>query len=249
LEGVAVANPTWDVQAWEANTTTMDRPFYYNDSSSPVVSTSLWSTIVSSKGNDTKSLVYNDPTTSEAYLVIWQLLDLTNGRTGQRPSYVSVSTFPLAKINAPIETIGKEMSDVFIIYAIISVSVFVTVLSIVMVATMLLANVAIKPLEKLSKESERISNNIGKESIFENVGSADTLSRDPKGLRNRLNRINETDELHRQFYKMISTMRKTPTNVFYSNPTIPRWNPDKIPKAVRDQLPNTPNEKGPRDAK
>ncbi|RUS23775.1 hypothetical protein BC938DRAFT_474643 [Jimgerdemannia flammicorona] len=245
LNGIAIANPNWNLAAWK------DRPFRYNDSSNPTISESLWQQIISSTVYKPDSQVYQDPITSVWYLIIWQMLNVTNGMTGGKPSYVSFSAFPLADISLPISAVSSDMNRAFAIYAAISIVIFVLVLLIVVTAVVALANTAVKPMTKLSKESMKISNNIGKSSLFEGVRTDDTLHKgSSEGLRNRLNRIDETNELQDKFYKMVTTISESiraseasTKNVFHNNPQIPDWDPDA---AIRQLLasPNTPDSEG-----
>ncbi|RUS13157.1 hypothetical protein BC938DRAFT_478078, partial [Jimgerdemannia flammicorona] len=176
LNGVAIANPTWDLASWSSNASTKNRPFLYSDSSKPVISDTLWNQIVSSGG--ASSQVYKDPTTLVPYLVVWQMLNLTNGMTGEKPSYVSVAAFPLSEINEPIDIVNSDMNHTFMVYAATSIVCFFFVLGIVIMTVVTLANAAVKPLIQLTNESQRISNNIGNKSLFEGVGSGDTLRRE-----------------------------------------------------------------------
>ncbi|RUP52456.1 hypothetical protein BC936DRAFT_146166, partial [Jimgerdemannia flammicorona] len=95
------------------------------------------------------------------------MLNLTNGMTGEKPSYVSVAAFPLSEINEPIDIVNADMNHTFTIYAASSIACFLFVLGIVIMTVVALANAAVK----------RISNNIGNQSLFEGVGSGDTLRR------------------------------------------------------------------------
>ncbi|RUS27292.1 hypothetical protein BC938DRAFT_483469, partial [Jimgerdemannia flammicorona] len=270
FNGIAIANPNWDLAAWK------DRPFRYNDSSNPTISESLWQQIISSTVYKPDPQVYQDPITSVWYLIIWQMLNVTNGMTGGKPSYVSFSAFPLADINLPISGVSSDMNRAFAIYAAISFAIFVLVLLIVVTAVVALANTAVKvrvlccvrgrllktasfphsafpiqPMTKLSKESMKISNNIGKSSLFEGVRTDDTLHKgSAEGLRNRLNRIDETKELQDKFYKMVTTISESiraseasTKNVFHNNLQLPDWDPDAAIRQLIDS-PNTPDSEG-----
>ncbi|KAL2911199.1 hypothetical protein HK105_209350 [Polyrhizophydium stewartii] len=242
--GNAITSPSWNTKTWSSNS-----PFTYKDATAPAISQDLWNQISSAKPNsDPASTQYKDPNTGIDYLVVWKALSVTNGMT-QGPSYVIVAAFPRSLITQPVDDIKTSMNSTLVIAVGISLGVFAAILIFVVILVIFLARAAVKPLNRLSKESQMISNNIGNADIFQGVGETSSVISSEAGdggLRNRggFGRIDETSELQRKFYSMVRHVRESATrpetsgqNDFYENAL---WANAEMPAQVAARLPNMP---------
>ncbi|KAI8805857.1 hypothetical protein BJ742DRAFT_741069 [Cladochytrium replicatum] len=231
--GVALSAPSWDLSKW-----TSESPFTYKDAVSPSISADLWGRISTAKLGVSTSEIYSDPATSEQYLVLYKALNITNGKTA--PSYVSLSTFPLSRINVPIQNVQSTMTRIFGMYSGISVGIFAAVVVLVLTSFAALATSATRPLVRLSEESQQISRNIGEQDLFSGVGANGAT----KG-KGRLGAVDETEELSKRFYDMVTSLRETEAfpkekNPFFQNGEMPGWNKETHPQQVVDSVPDLP---------
>ncbi|KXS09415.1 hypothetical protein M427DRAFT_231039 [Gonapodya prolifera JEL478] len=232
--GVALSNPSWNLKTWTA-----DVPFTYRNATNPTINADLWDRMRSASSGVASSEVYKDPSSGDNYLVVYKVLNITNGKLS--PSYVSVSAFPMALVNIPVQNVQARMNNILATYSGISVGIFLAVLIIVSTSVAILANSAAQPLVRLSHESEKISRNIGENDLFAGV---DPTNGGGKGI--ALARIDETEELSQRFYSMIETLRATTkapagkANPFYKNSEMPDWNSNVHSKNVVDKVPDLP---------
>ncbi|KAJ3300974.1 hypothetical protein HDU76_005934 [Blyttiomyces sp. JEL0837] len=253
--GNVISHPQFD-----AVTTATSGAFTYKSLSGPVVSDSLWNSIVSSadasintRTNSYKSATYQDPKTNTDYLVIWKTLSLTNGQNttaSVNPSWVAVGTIPIAQITGPVEDIQSEMRQTLIISSVAPVAVFLLIVVTVLRLGASVANAAVQPLIKLADDTTRISNNIGTADLFDGVGRGDSTTRN--GLRQRVGRVDETEELRERFYHMVGTIRNganiqpgteeiSSGNAFFGNNQLPEWSANTVlDSGVIDLLPDSP---------
>ncbi|KAJ1554613.1 hypothetical protein HK096_002736, partial [Nowakowskiella sp. JEL0078] len=230
--GIALSNPNWDPVTSE-----LQRNFRYNDSVLPSIITSLQSSV---SKNSTFTERYTDPAGTGDYLVVAKYLALTNGKTSStNPYFVAISTFPMNVVDMPLQTVVQSMMSTLGIFIGVSLAIFIGVLLIVLLLVVTLANASVKPLVKLSEESAKISNNIGTSDLFNGV----TRVKSQYGL----NSVDETEELQRQFYEMVSKVKEasaksqaTTENVFFGDRSIPEWDPKKNSKSVVNSLPDLP---------
>ncbi|KAJ3299805.1 hypothetical protein HK104_006934 [Borealophlyctis nickersoniae] len=246
--GAAIAAPSWDLSKWEQDPSTRERPFTYKDMTTPSLSDDVWNRMK----NDPLSgeMVIADSGGKGRYLVTWQALRITDGKVvSGSSSWVVVGIASLAEIETPVAEVEKETNATLYRFLGVSVGIFAAILAIVLGLVLVMANATVKPLIRLSKESAKISNNIGNKDLFEGVSNGASLDRDAgEGLRQRLGRIDETESLQRRFYEMVRTIREGSTqpaeiansNAFYQNTAIPTWNSSAQPSRVVELLPDEP---------
>ncbi|KAJ3120120.1 hypothetical protein HK098_004864 [Nowakowskiella sp. JEL0407] len=230
--GITFSTPSWDLTKW-----TSTSPARYENSTNPVISKDLWDKMLLTKSQPGKAEVnlnYEDPQTKDRYLLVYMTLNVTNGRGGR---YIALSTFPLANINRPVQTVEDKMTRLLGTFSGISLAIFFAVLAIVMFSITSLASAFAAPLVRLSEESKKISNNIGSDDLTADVRVGSL----PRG---RI-RVKETDELTSRFYEMIKSLRESSSssdvqtgNAFFNNADLQGLNLEDFEPPISGSPPN-----------
>ncbi|KAJ3096715.1 hypothetical protein HDU97_005631 [Phlyctochytrium planicorne] len=247
--GTALFHPDWDLKAAVGVKDGL-KPFGYGDALRPRISKEFWNDIkassdptINTMNSEYKSRNYVDET-GVAYLVIWKTLTLTDGTTtsSNGSSFVCVGSIPLSLVNAPVESVKRDMYSTDIRTILISLAVFVIILLIVLWLIKDVADAAVKPLAKLSDETTKISNNIGTRDLFGGVNVPDVTG----GVRKRaVNVVDETEELSERFYSLVRRVREGSGdngavdggNVFFGNKGLMG---DVVDPDLAKILPNVP---------
>lgn len=188
-----------------------------------------------------------DPQTNTGYAVVWKSLTLTNGKIPEPfltptkslpPSYIAIGTTPIADLQAPITALRKDTKAILARTTAITAGVFITFSTLVSLLVLYTAIITTRPLKNLTKESAKITQNIGTPDLFAGVceGSTTTPTGGDASLYRRRLRaggrggsIEETAELETRFYEMIRTIREGSVrkrdgneNVFFADGRVPR---------------------------
>jgi len=181
--GVVVADRDW---AANNNDPTL---FTYESLSTPPVTSDLWSKIRS--GSGTVDYQTDNDGTPRQYLVSYKPLTGT-----YMQNYIMVVFVPKDEISAPIDQVSKEMDRVSEQFTWVSLTIFGIVLVVVMSSVLILTNSIVKPLSQMARDSQQITDNLGKADLFEGV-----FERQSTGL-------GEAEGLQTGFIGMIKTMQK-----------------------------------------
>ncbi|KAJ1559861.1 hypothetical protein HK405_009082 [Cladochytrium tenue] len=258
--GTALVHSQWDF----GDSVAGQNVFTYANTSSPAISKDLWTRIyqssdfsISTSYNSYGSYIYTDATNSQNYLVVWKTAALTNGMnttTSQPPAYVAVGTVPMATIQAPLDSLNSSSGRALWVSVVISLAVFLAIAGLVIGLGAWTARSAVEPLRDLGEQSTAISNNIGTDNLFSGVRNEDRATPSTTArMRQRVGRVDETEELRDRFYAMVRTIREgaaqagstgaaenTTENAFFGNARLPGWQPGEQSEEVVKLLPDAP---------
>ncbi|KAJ3186137.1 hypothetical protein HK101_009716 [Irineochytrium annulatum] len=253
--GKAIAHPQWDLSAGIGQTSL--GAFTYANVTSPTITSTLWqqivsqcSTALSTSTNAHASTTYTDPATGASYLVIWKTLAVLDGTSPSPPqgaSWVAVGTIPLSLATQPVQSVQSQMSQILTRTALITLAVFILVTLIVLLLVSHVAKVACEPLERLTKASGKITNNIGMKDLTQGVDGGPSTGEPSVRTRRGFGAVDETEELGERFYELVRSIREegakedaSKVNGFYKSDKVPGWAEVGVDEGVKGMLPDAP---------
>lgn len=191
--------------------------YSYKDLSDPSISNSLWENILNNQKYFTE---YN------SYYIQSNHLQTADSQ------YILITLIPQYLIKNTLNPIVTEIYNNLIIFGVTACVVFIIMFVISIITIALLTNNIVKPLLKLVKESNKISNNMGNNNIYNEVGNSKYYSN-----------ITEAKDLQDKFKELIDKMKNNANNIEYNvNPYYNQnlWNNNQIVINIPDNIPSAP---------